>query len=1043
MSNSNTLLAPLQQFQPGQRVRRIGAPDVQGTVLRATTLRNGKPLQRIQFDAGHSIDTDPAALEPVPESIDAIEQIRRGEWFKPEALRAQLLHQRLDGRLNEVIYSMEASNTTFLPYQFKPILSLLESPTNSVLIADEVGLGKTIESGLIWTELRARENARTLLVVCPPHLITKWKNELKNRFGVDSLVADAQLVLEKLEEAQHGKSQGFALITSYHSIRPPRGWRDDPSINSPKAKLARKLEDWAITREPFIDLLIMDEAAIMRNDSSLTSRLGELVTPVCKYKVYLSATPIHTHSRNLFTLLNRLDPESFPDFATFQSILEANAPLVRLRESLLNLHPNLEKLLQLVDEAKQSPLLENSEVLAELERELQRDPDLTDRRVCSRLAHQANRANLISHVVTRTRRRDVDSNPVKRDPITLSVTAHPIEAALYKAVTAAIIEYSVTRGISAGFLTVMPQRRVASCMAAALEGIVGSGLDSDDEISPDFDQNSTSQPVDAPLISFIRERLAGAFSIDELRSVDTKYQALLDALREHWTNHPGAKVVLFAYFKPTLAYLSKRLAADGIASLLLTGDSEGDKQDIIDAFAASKEHTILLSSEVGSEGLDLQFASTLVNYDLPWNPMVVAQRIGRIHRIGQKAQRILILNLVFKDTVDERILDRLYRRMDLFQTTIGDLEAILGEQINRLSMDLLTLRLTPKEEEERIDTQVAAIENVRIEEEALEANAGLLAAHGDYLIQRVADAHRRGDWVKGEDLEAYVVGFFGRLFAKTVLRGINPLERIYEIDLDTEAGCEFEAFLRKQNLRGSTRITAENRMRIRFDHQVFKNASSQTEVVNHSHPLVRFLNHVLWTKKIAQPVSIAAQLPASRRPENLQPGIYVFLTQRWRVEGLRNAEKLHYQLINAEGTPVLDEEVAARCVEAAALHGEPLVHFDSEDASILEDLAATAEGLESDALMRFDDFMAAQKREDADRKNLLLYNIDKFQERRSRSIMEVLERHVLNGRDGLAMAEQGKLDALERKSALSRQRISTKQIHGGTETVAAGFIIVH
>ena len=170
-------------------------------------------------------------------------------------------------------------------------------------------------------------------------------------------------------------------------------------------------------------------------------------------------------------------------------------------------------------------------------------------------------------------------------------------------------------------------------------------------------------------------------------------------------------------------YLSKRLAADGIASLLLTGDSEGDKQDIIAAFAASKEHTILLSSEVGSKDLDPQFGSSLVNYDLPWNPMVVAQRIGRIHRIEQKSQRILLLNLVFKDTVDERILDRLYRRMDLFQTTIGNLKVILGEQINRLSMDLLTLRLTPKEEEERIDTQVAAIENLRIEEEALEASA--------------------------------------------------------------------------------------------------------------------------------------------------------------------------------------------------------------------------------------------------------------------------------------------------------------------------------
>ena len=167
-----------ESVQIGMRVRVIGAPERQGTIASAPRTNDGRCFVKVDFDGGVRNNTPVENLEPLPSHWDVIEEVAAGRFQPPEGLRRNLLHEKLNGRLTEIIYSMDASKTNFLAYQFKPVLRLLESPTNSLLIADEVGLGKTIEAGLIWTELRAREAAQTLLVVCPPHVVTTWRVEL-------------------------------------------------------------------------------------------------------------------------------------------------------------------------------------------------------------------------------------------------------------------------------------------------------------------------------------------------------------------------------------------------------------------------------------------------------------------------------------------------------------------------------------------------------------------------------------------------------------------------------------------------------------------------------------------------------------------------------------------------------------------------------------------------------------------------------------------------------------------------------------------------
>ncbi|RFC50803.1 MAG: Superfamily II DNA or RNA helicase, SNF2 family [Verrucomicrobia bacterium] len=1025
----------------GMRVRVIGAPERQGTIASAPRTNDGRCFVKVDFDGGVRNNTPVENLEPLPSHWDVIEEVAAGRFQPPEGLRRNLLHEKLNGRLTEIIYSMDASKTNFLAYQFKPVLRLLESPTNSLLIADEVGLGKTIEAGLIWTELRAREAAQTLLVVCPPHLVTKWRVELKNRFGVDSVHANASMVLEKLAEAERHEGPGFALVASYHGLRPPSDL--DESTPGPAAELARRLDAWADADEPFLDLLIMDEAAIMRNDNSQISKLGGLLAPVAKHKVYLSATPLHTRSANLHTLLRRLDPDTFGDRHNFEAILQANEPLVNLRRVILSGRSTKAELLAGIDTAQRSPLLTGNNTLAALRTRVAGEENLSDPKIRAELAHQSERANLLSYIVTRSRKRDVEQHPVVREVNTVSVNLRPEEQAFYDDVTKLVHRYTDERGLSAGFLTVMPQRQVASSMAAACRRLQAvEAANRDDDLSPDS-WNSNTTPA-GPLIQSLQEWLAGRHSARWLRDHDSKYTCFRNAIVQYWADHPNHKVVLFAYFKPTLYYLAERLREEGIASLMLTGDEAGDTQAIVDEFAKPESARILLSSEVGGEGLDLQFASVLVNYDLPWNPMVVEQRIGRIHRIGQKADRIVVINMICAGTVDERIYDRLYSRLDLFRRTLGDLEAVIGPVINELTRDLLSHRLDPQQQSKRIDSTAVALEGNLLLEEELEKNASVLAAYGDFVINQIAAAHQRGEWIKAEDLETYVLGFFRNSFPATRIQGLDPHLRLFEFELDTLALHEFDAYLGLHRLRSQSRIATPGRRRVVFDHRIFIKPPPHTELVHQAHPLIRFISYYLRMRRAVQPVAVAAEIARELAPAGIPSGLYAFVSQRWSVEGMRSYDRLHHEVINLETMRPFEEDAhAAALVEIAAALGYPAAAAPMPGEELLSILTQVVQDLEDAATSAFNRFYTRCEDENEDRQQIQLRGVDGFMARREELLRAVQLKHINAGRRNLVAATEGKLEALRQKCAQQRHKIMQNRTRSdGPSTIAAGFILV-
>ena len=243
---------------------------------------------------------------------------------------------------------------------------------------------------------------------------------------------------------------------------------------------------------------------------------------------------------------------------------------------------------------------------------------------------------------------------------------------------------------------------------------------------------------------------------------------------------PGEQVVIFSYFKKTLSYLSRKLDALGYSNTVISGSfSPDEREKRITGFREGK-YQILLSSEVGSEGLDFQFCHILFNYDLPWNPMVVEQRIGRLDRFGQKAEKILIFNLSAPGTIEHEILTRLYKRINLFESYIGDLEAILGAEITNLTRDLFDPDLTEEQRQAKIDHAGLLLEKRKLQFAEWEKESPQFIGHDEYYRQEVDRAEKLGRFISADDLVVFVKDFIRNFDRRSEL--VEDSTGVYQLD---------------------------------------------------------------------------------------------------------------------------------------------------------------------------------------------------------------------------------------------------------------------
>ena len=917
--------------QPGDKVRKAANPGRIGLLGRAINGPSNRQRGLVTWlDNNQEEYVLLSTLELAgPAKEDPYDLIRKGRYGRAKDLRGAVTTHRLSGRLANLIYSLETTNTEFLPYQFKPVLQFLDSPTNSLLIADEVGLGKTIEAGLIWTELRARIDARRLLIVCPAMLRLKWKRELDFRFGVKADIVDAAELLDTLTAAQNRPYDSFALIASYQGIRPPSESARQASKLSNSAKLANFLDE-AIFDDSLIDLVVFDEAHYLRNSETKTHALADLLRPVAGSVVMLSATPIQLRSTDLFNLLNILDAEGFPYEHSFEYQIRLNEPLLQLRDKVLSKTVEPEEFVDTLRSLAEGEF-HDSEQVNYLLKNPPTQAKLHSPRDQSAIAEQLDRINPLTKIISRTRKRDVHANRVVRDANLVKAKMSPAEENFYDAVTEEIRKFCCQLDVAEGFLLTTPQRQMASCMPAACRRWRKRLSSRQDIVDQDelYELSATenierdgARTNSGILLSKLIEIAESVGDYEELRRTDTKYQELLKTIQQYWKASEQRKIVLFSFFKDTLHYLQERLEEDGISSIVLHGDVE--KDDALTAFKNPAGPAILLSSEVAAEGVDLQFASVLINYDLPWNPAKVEQRIGRIDRIGQKEDKILIWNFVYGETVDDRVSSRLLNRLEIFKRALGSTEILLGQEIQKLTHDLLTHSLTPEQESARIDQTTLAIENNARQQRQLESDAENLIAHGNFIQNKVQAAKDLGRFVTGEDLLAFVTDYLLTVFPGTRLVENPKREGHYELALSVEGRLRFDEYLSRSYAQHKTQLLSKNPPLALFENKVGTSGYG-IERITQDHPLIRFISDHRSQKNQAGLYSEVAAIEVQAPNTNIAPGIYVFAVARWELVGSREIERLEYCVKRADDGLPLSPEDGELLVNRATIDGNDFI----------------------------------------------------------------------------------------------------------------------
>jgi SNF2 family DNA or RNA helicase len=1011
-------------FKFGEKVRLVSNPDRIGVVLDdGGDPEPGKVL--IQFLDGDEAFVRLTSLETVPREIESpTRQIQSGQYRKAKNLRDAITSHRLSGRLANLIYSLNTTNTHFLAYQFKPVVQFLESANRGILIADEVGLGKTIEAGLIWTELVARQDARRLLIICPAMLREKWKRELDSKFGVQARIAEsAQDLLDHLEEARRQSNGRFALIGSIQGLRPPRGWDsyDESSMNS-AARLARFLNEASVD-EPLLHLTIVDEAHYVRNRDTSAYELVKLLRGNSDSLVLLSATPIQLKSADLFTLLNLLDEDSFPYESSLDYAIRSNAPLVALRDMLIKGLATRDVFISNIKEALQKNLFRSNEQLEFLLANAPTNQDLSQPPTRALRADQIDRINPLTKMVCRSTKRDFSDRP-EREALIFRCPMNESESLFYSHVTNVIRDYCERFDQTVGFMVTIPQRQMSSCMAAAYASwLVREDGASEDEIDQ-LREEYGDYFVDAltPLRfrqagDLVAELVAVAHSLDDasdLRVNDSKYSELRRRLKAYWSLYPNKKVVLFSFYRMTLEYLKSRLEADGIASLVLHGGSE--KEQAIKNFESSESLKILLASEVASEGVDLQFCSLVVNYDLPWNPAKVEQRIGRIDRIGQSEKKILIWNFVYADTVDERVCDRLYQRLNLFKRALGSVEQILGKEASDLANILLTHNLTKEEEEAKIDSLAIALERLAQEEEKLEDQANNLIAHGDFVQNKIKAANELGRFITNGDLLHYVrdnlyKDYEGIRFLEVATNNQLHDGLVYDLELTPQFQIDFLSFVNLWQAGAKTRLTHGLKHRVMF-HNV-TGASKSVERITQDHPLVRFV--ATQNKRYGRLQQHSGVVASSIDSLEIAApkGIYVFFVERWNFSGAREIERLEYEACHLDSHLFLSPDESERVVNRAAVSGVDWVGARA-DVDVSNVLSAHAK-CEASMQKRFELFRDLQIREDRDRVQLIVQQLNHYLDQRRKAASELISRYRWSGKARLIPMTEGRLKKEEAK----------------------------
>lgn len=591
-----------------------------------------------------------SALRPLSADLQPEIEAGRIAYVAAAAKVAEVLEGSTSATDGHVLLAPMESNVIPLPHQIHALSRAISGDRVRYLLADEVGLGKTIEAGLVMRELKLRGLVRRILIVSPKGIATQWVAEMQAHFNeqfqlvLGDDIGALQRLAPKSEKSTDHQSSAWSMfdqvIVSLDSVKPMekrRGWTAERVAEYNRSRFEDLITaGW--------DLVVVDEAHRLGGSTDQVARykLGKGLAEAAAYLLLLSATPHQGKTDAFHRLMSLLDNDAFPDI------------------------------------------------------------DSVSR-------------NRVAPYVIRTEKRkaiDADGKPLFKPRRTQMApvawkSRHHLQQLLYEEVTDYVREgYNQAlreKKHHIGFLMILMQRLVVSStrairttlerrLAALKVGEQQASLrlaelehNRTDADSPD---NDFSEFYDMDGQELLDELLRSQVSavLNEVSHVETLLEAAVrceqagpDAKAEaliEWIyklqaeeSEPDLKVLIFTEFVPTQQMLKEFLEARGISVVTLNGSMDmGERKQAQDAFR--KSHRVLVSTDAGGEGLNLQFAHVIINYDIPWNPMRLEQRIGRVDRIGQP-KTVQAINFVFEDSVEFRVREVLEQKLSVIFDEFG------------------------------------------------------------------------------------------------------------------------------------------------------------------------------------------------------------------------------------------------------------------------------------------------------------------------------------------------------------------------------------
>ena len=618
------------------------------------------------------------------------------------------------------LYSLNAARIDFVPYQFRPALKIIRSDRPRLLIADGVGVGKTIEAGLILRELQARNDIESVLIICPKPLVAerKWLLEMK-RFDEQFTQLDGRGLRVCIGEMDlEGEWPDIHKKTII-----PYSLFDEKLLHGNHAGRRRQEGLLALDPPPHFDLVIVDEAHHIRNASTFTHQGVRFFCDNAEAVVFLTATPLQMDNQDLFTLLNVLRPDLIIDHETFEQMAEpnpyVNAALSQARSGGDDWQE--EAFISLDDAAKTSwgnTILRKNPAFQKIYNLLQESKLDRENRIIA--IREIEKFHSFARLINRTRRRDIGNFCIRRTetnaiPFTAAQQELHDELLRFEAVALSMLHGSH----NVGFMMSTIRRQAASCifgLAPFISDILNrrlSALEISETIDGEIELDEEFEQLKIAAVAI--ENKAARLPPD-----DPKFRALYEIVSDK-QKIENNKLMVFSSFRHTLSYLEGKLENEGVRVGVVHGGIEDVERLVLrKRFEASKDMPdtidVMLFSEVGCEGLDYQFCDAIVNYDLPWNPMRIEQRIGRIDRRGQKSEYVTIYNFITLGTVDADIYLRCLMRIGIFEASIGDCEEILGGIHRQIKKIAENINLTDEERREKLE-QLADNEVNKVQEQ--------------------------------------------------------------------------------------------------------------------------------------------------------------------------------------------------------------------------------------------------------------------------------------------------------------------------------------